>query len=572
MSWGSGSFGSLTWGGTGPSTVSTDEFQVLLDEVDVTGKIHDPRSFRTQLTLAARSTCQFTLVDRTLTLAVATGKKVFIMRRGDLLFGGTVEKVEVEVPETDNVRFLDVQVSGWEQSCDRFLVAASYENQTLEAIAYDIVNVQTELWKVGFRLGDVANAPKLTKVTFNYRTAFECFRDLSEKTGTMWKVSPYRVVSFLDLLSYVAPFSLGGGQKKYRKAKWSQTRTRYRNESFLRAGKGRTGVIPGDTGIHDRFTGKLTTAPPEKRDRTFTLRYPIARGAPWYSDVTGQTSQTRSQSFRHPILIKRAGIIQRLGINGKDPDGDLTKPSPSTWPQWFYKFGEQEIVQNSAEDEALNPTLKPGENLDVTYVGQYDLVINNQNKAEIDATILAEGGSGLYQATDEDHDLDGDMAAMEKSDRLMAIYGRRPRQLVFETDVHGLAPGQLINVDDAALGISNVQFLVDSVTFEVLPGDLYRYTVVALDGERQEGWADFFRRFSKARLLTIGENEVVQAARRVEERVTILDTVLVESGDTALGYENDPYSYAIVGKVTVDGQDIWGAIVGRSRVGVPRGA
>src|SRR5574341_19157 len=572
MAWGSGSFGATTWGGTGPSAVSTDEFQLLLDEVDVTGKIEDPRSFRVQRTLAARSTCHFTLVDRTLALSVPTGKKVYVMRRGDLLFGGSVEKVEVQVPESDNVRFVEVQASGGEQSCDRFLVAASYENQTLEAIAYDIVNVQTELWKIGIRLGDVATAPKLTKVNFNYKNAFDCFKDLSEQTGTMWMISPYRVLSFVDLLSYTAPFNIGVGQRKYRKAKWNQTRTRYRNESFLRAGKGRTAVAQGETGIHDRFTGKVLSGSPEKHDRTFLLRYDISRGAPWYSDVTGQTSQTRSQTFRHPILVRRAGVIQRLGISGKDPDGDLTKPSPSTWPQWFYKFGEREIVQNSAEDEVLNPTLKSGEHLDVTYIGAYDLLIENQNKSEIEATILAEGGSGLYQAVDEDHDLDGDLAATEKSDRLMAIYGRRPRQLVFETDLHGFAPGQLINVDDAALGISNVQFLIDSVNFEVLPGDLYRYSIVALDGERQEGWADFYRRFTKAKTLTIGENELIQTARRIDDRVTILDTILVESGDTALSYENDPYTYAIVGKVTVDGQDIWGAIVGRSRVGVPRGA
>lgn len=510
-----------------------------------------------------RSTCKFTLSDEAKTIYSTPGESVYITWYGVRIFGGTVEKVDESAPDTEATIFHKFYAVDFAELADRYLVNNRYVGQTVRQIITDIVNVQTGLALDGVTLADVQEGPVIDVISFSYKKASDCFREITDTVGMGWNINAFRVMQVFDRATYAAPFSVGDLNPIHREFSLKLSRSRYRNRQFLRAGKDKTDwMVDNIRGSSAAPEAGGSPDTPAKRTRTFLLRYDLAELFPTSGAAPGN------------LHILREGVQQRVGIKGVDEDGDLTI---TDWCQWFVEYGAKEISQNSEENETDNPTLMPDQILEVKYKGYFPIIVDSEASEEISARQAIEGGSGEYQEVEDDEKIDGREFAMAKADSLMARYGRIPNEISYGTDEPGLMAGQLQTNRFALHGLPDIQYLIREVHMRILHGPVLRCTVKALDGERQDGWADFFRQqWQAGRKFVIRENEKLNISKSPKDVLVFTDTLTesVHDSVTLDLWTEDPFTWAILGFLQ---DDVYaypepGCVIGRSIMGVPYGS
>src|SRR5262245_2372103 len=552
-------------------------------------------------TLGGRSTATIGFVDFQKNIHPTPGSEVRIKWQDQLLFAGTIDFVDESITERNDsgdVIFGEIRCLNWNNLLDRFYDYAAYVEKSLEYILNDILQVQTKLFEDGVRLGSVADAT-IDKAVFGYVNVNAAFRELAERTGLAWNIDYFKRLHFFDRSTFNAPLLVGdnvaaptggffsklywtpwyftsnywpaGGEsdvqinvyQKTRGMRYSKSREQYRNKQWIRAGFDITDVQI------ERFHGDPESIEEEKRNRKFQLVYQV-------NDII---SITRDDG---------AGpVTQRLGIRSVDKDGDTKVPSPTTWPQWFYAKGEKEINQNSKEDDPdpaepipdseKNPAMTAEDTLVVTYHGRFPMIVEEENLDEIAARQGVEGGSGVYEHLEEDSQLDGRDLGTEKAVRLLSLYGRIPAELEVELDLPYLVPGHLLDITVQNFGLLAAEFLVDRMSIDFVDRTIPRCRLTMLDGERQGGWADFFRKLaSSGRKTVIRENEVVAKRTRLTDQLNFADVINdSENGNAQLeDFRKDPYSWAMIGNAVVlsSGEEVPSCLVGRSIIGSPDGS
>jgi len=565
-------YGCFSYGSLVPGVPQNVINQVMPYRVVVNGADHQivmDGSCNISDATEGRSTCKFVLSDEQQTIHSTPGESVYITWYGARLFGGTVESVEESAPDTDATTFHKFQAVDFTALADRYLVNNRYVGQTVRQIVSDIVNVRTGLYLDGVTLEDVQEGPIISVASFSYIKASDCFREIADAVGMGWNINAFRVLQFFDRSTYMAPFSVGDSNPIHRELAVRKTKSKYRNNQFLRAGKDKTDwqvdSIPGSSAAPEAGG---SPSDPQKRLRTFSLRYDLAELYP-----TGGAAPSN-------LHILRDSVQQRVGIKGVDKDDDLTIPD---WCQWFVEYGAKEITQNSKEDEVLNPTLKPDQRLEVKYKGLFPIIVFSEAIGEVVNRQAIEGGSGVYQAVEDDENVDGRDFAIAKADSLMARYGRIPNEISYGTDNPGLMAGQLQTNSFATHGIANTQFLISDVQMRILQGPVLRCQVKALDGERQDGWAEFYRKqWQAGRKFTIRENEKLSIAMNpggeagAGEVLVFSDTLTesVHDSVTLHDWDEDPFTYALLGYIQEDtyAYPLPGCKIGRSKIGIPYGS
>jgi len=556
------SYGSLVPGVPRNVVNQVAAFRVILNGADVTSITMDG-SVDISDVIEGRSTCKFGIRDNGKTIHTTPGESVFVTWYGARIFGGSVETVEESAPDTDSTLFLKIRAVDFAALADRYLVTNRYEAMTVREIVTDIVNNQTGLSVDGVSLGDVQDGVEIAVASFNYKKASDCFRDLASATGMVWNINSFRGLQFYDRATYMAPFNVGDLNPIYRDFQYRRTRSQYRNRQFLRAGKDKTDwQIDNLRGSMAAVEAGGTAVDPEKRVRTFLLRYDLAELFP-----TAGTAPAN-------LHILRDGVQQRVGIKGVDKDDDITI---SDWCQWFVEYDSKEVNQNSVEDEVNNPTLMPDQILEVKYKGYFPIIVDNESYDEIQTRKAIEGGSGEYQNVEDDENVDGRDFANEKVAMLLERYGRIPNEIGYGTDIPGLMAGMIQTNRFATHGMADTQFLINEVGIKIMPGPFLRCSVKALDGERQDGWTDYFRRqWQAGRKFTIRENEKIAISKSPKDVMTISDTLTesVHDGVTLHDWDEDPFTCALLGFFQEDtyAYPLPGCVVGRSKIGKPYGS
>jgi hypothetical protein len=527
-------------------------------------------------TLSSRSTAEVTIVDRDRLVPCFPGEDIKITWNDQVLFAGTIDQSQDELTDRNDdgdAAFTRLRCVDYSQLLDRFTVANAFLNENLASIVGQIVNSETLLFLEGVSLGEIPDTPELSKVVFNHRTVANIFRELGESLGLSWRVDFNKRVQFYDQATFLAPFTIGDlGRIDNRLYVRTRDRSQYRNLQIILAGFDLT-----DTRV-ENVRGDPTSVDVAKRTRTFPLAYEVGRLKITDEEVAKDPSLAPLQA---QLGIRRygqgfTGELQRIGTRNMSEDGDAEE-NPD-FVQWFYEVGENEISKNSTENETLNPTLDDEGRLEVTYQGRFPIALEKENAPEIAERAAIEGGSGVYEHVDEDEDLDGRDLASEKADRLLATYGRIPNYFEFEMDQPLLEVGHLLDIQVADLGITPArQFMVDSLQIDFVAEHVPRTRYRLVDGNRLQGWSDFFRKWiERGKKTAIRENEVVVKTKRLPETLTIEDELQDSENDTVTlpDYDEDPYTFAMFGVVTVlsSGEEVPMFLVGRSRFGEPYGS
>ena len=430
--------------------------------------------------LNTRNTCQFSLIDTTGAYRPTVGQEAIILDGAVRRFAGTLDESSEAVPLGTSALVVQCQCADYNQIADRHLVARVYENQTLGAIVTDIVT--QDLAGEGVTTTNVQTGPTITKATFNYRTVAQAFNDLAELTGYAWYVDYNKDLHFCARETNLAPFSLTDVSANFRYMVVRKTREQYRNRQYIRAGQDITDPRT------DSFKG-------DGKTKAFVLNFPCAKVP----------------------TVKVNTVAKTVGIRGLETGKD-----------WYWSKGEKEVTQDDAGTALASTDI-----LDVTYQGLFPIILSSQSDGEISSRAATEGGTGIYEAIEDDQSIDSQPLATQKADGLLRRFGRIPQIVEFETDTGGLAAGQLITINVTKHGL-NAQFLIDSAQAQDVQGKFLRYRVRVLDGERIGGWIEFFQKLAQAgRKFVIRENEVLVLLRRFSDSVALADMLTVTSA--ALG-------------------------------------
>jgi hypothetical protein len=389
--------------------------------------------------------------------------------------------------------FFECQAVEFSAICDRRIVTAIYEQQSLEQIVLDIV--EHFLDGEGLTTSGVEAGPTIEKAIFPDVTVTQAFNDLAELTGYSWRIDQYKVLHFRSRTSIAAPAALDGDTLLAGTVHVTRSKEKYRNTQIVRAGS-------------DLTDPRTETRVGDGVSKAFVTAFPLG-GVPTVEESRGGGAWT----------AKAVGI---LGVeSGKD---------------WYWNLGQAQISQDdggtvlAAPTNPANPAT--GDRMRITYRGSFPVKTQYADALEIAARRAIEGGSGIYAAVEDRPEIDSAQSALDVAIALLARYGQIPVIVEGVSRVAAFAPGQIASVSFPRHGLENVEMLIDQVSakYDDDLGEVW-YTVHALSGDPWGGWQNYFRQLQRrGRATVIGrEGEILVITRLSAVGATCGDAVAVET-------------------------------------------
>ena len=189
--------------------------------------------------------------------------------------------------------------------------------------------------------------------------------------------------------------------------------------------------------------------------------------------------------------VKLATVTQTIGIKGLGVIKEV-----------LWSKGDPVILFDTAPGDGVA--------VEVTYVGEYNLLLIADDPGEITARMAIEGGTGIWEQIDDEPAITDVPTATEsaiaKPDKF-AVIGEL---FSFDTMQSGFAPGQTANVAWLSLG----DMLIESLAIREISRDRLSYAIAAVTGPSLGDWTRFFLRLASQKdeildRLTIGVDELV---------------------------------------------------------------
>ena len=417
--------------------------KVYINGVDRTGVIAE-RTLQVHDVLAERSTATFAVNDLANSLSglLVPGESVQIYCDDVIVFGGEIDNVSQISLGTNGIeRQYSIQCVDWMGICDKRIVAESYENMLAGDILRNIVDSYLAAEGVTYTVDSIQGGPTVIQAVFNYAPVTACIDRLAELAGYNWWIDAGKVMRFVERATYTAPWMLDDAGL-VTSLEVRKDRVGYRNRQYVRAGKD---VTDPQT---ESFKG-------DGANRTFTLGFPVAKVP----------------------TVTLNGAAQAVGIKGLAEGKD-----------WYWNKGDATITQDSA-----GALLTSADALAITYQGLFDVVVLTDDMAAIEERKSVEGGTGYYEAVDDDPYLDSREAAIQSANAKLRKYGKLGRNIVFNTWHPGLRCSQVLTANLADWQLVNEEFLIDEVAFSQLGVGCWNYTISAVSGEPLGSWTKFFR-------------------------------------------------------------------------------
>ncbi len=449
-----------------------------------TSRNFEKESLSFRQSVNGRDTLSVTIRARTSEFEPAEGQALVLEDNSVEVFGGLIQQVSDEQEGDSDFLLFTVEAEDSSGICDRHLVAAVYENQTLKAIVEDIVD--TALAGEGMTYTGVDTGPTIEKAVFNYVSATDAFNDLGELSGMSWWFAT-KDLQFRERASVVGTAITDTNYVRMRRTK---AREDYRNRQFVRAGTDLTDALA------EVFAG-------DGQRQVFNVAYPVGLAPTVEENIAGggYTSKT-------------------VGIRGLETGKD-----------WYWNKAKTEISQDTGGTPLTTADL-----LRVTYQGRFPINIRADAEAAIGARVALEGGTGVYEAIEDRPDIDDVDLATATAGALLDRHAAVGCTFEVDTLVAGYRPGQLVAITNTRRGLTGETFLVSEVRGRDWLGQdqssasKLLYTVTLLEGDPIIGWRDFYRKLlASSRDFVIRDNEVLLLLKQRHDTVSCTDDLTASS-------------------------------------------
>jgi hypothetical protein len=145
------------------------------------------------------------------------------------------------------------------------------------------------------------------------------------------------------------------------------------------------------------------------------------------------------------------------------------------------------------------------DSVQVQYIGQWVSNVYSQSPSLVASRSTIDGTSGVVEEAHNDPTIKTSSAGFSLAAALLNRYGIEGKQIVFQTRVGGLAPGQLLNITMLSAGwkLSSVQALIEQVDITIA-GQWFVYTITAIVGPVNQNWVQFFQKLAGVGVLIPG--------------------------------------------------------------------
>lgn len=403
-----------------------------------------PGSLKVDDAIEERAACSVILVDADGTLTRPRKGDSLQVSRPDsggvdrLLFKGIVDSSKLLriAPGEPSRRFV-IKAVDYHYFADKRLAAKSYINQTAGAIVTDLIT--TYLAVEGITAGVIEAGPTILESIFNYVPVSEAIKILAEKANFWWYIDSAKVLNFRARSAAPSPWTATTADMLAGSISVEDGNRKYRNRQYIRGGT-------------DITSSQLESKKGDGVQRDFALGYPIAQVP----------------------TVTVNGAAKTVGIKSID-----------TGKNWYWAKGDPVLTQERAD-----AVLGTGDTLDVTYVGQFNIVTISEDRSQVIARQAVEGGSGYVEDVFDDAKIDTRAKAFDTASALLQKYALIGRTITFTTSRYGLAPGQALTIDLPLYEVNNVEVLISAVQSG---GDTEaRWKVTAVEGPNQGSWQRLF--------------------------------------------------------------------------------
>lgn len=296
----------------------------------------------------------------------------------------------------------------------------------------------------------IADGPVIGGAVFNYITAAEAISRLAERAGFWWMIDPDRVVWFQPRDAHVAPWAVTDADILRGTAVATEEAPKYRNRQYL-------------VGVQVKTDPQVETVKGDGDTRAFTVGYPIAE----------EPSQIRV--FRSGGTVETFGPDE-IGVKGVE-DGKA----------WYWSKGDPVVTQDEGQ-----PVVGANERVEITYRGQFQMVVVSEDPGAVSQRRALEGvGTGIVEDVSDAPSITTQRDAYDTAGAMLAKWARVGRVFAFATRRAGLAPGQLVTVDQPDFGMHGDELLVRRVVIREDYAGLV-YEVEAVSGPAAGSWASLF--------------------------------------------------------------------------------
>jgi hypothetical protein len=420
-----------------------------------------------------RSTCSF---DIQTSNTISIGQEVIIEHNGIRIFGGKIKQIKKYL--ASHILRLNIACVDFNSIGDQKIVGAVYENANVFQIYNEIVDGY--LSAEGVTTGTMVSDTTVSKAVFNYKYVNDCFSSIKNTTQVNYNIDYSKVFT-----SFYRSENIGTAitESAILECAVETNQLDYRNSQYLRAGQDTT----------DLLDNQIPTPRPDGKSRTFFTRFPIAK---------------------QPVIRINGTTVSEtdIGINRTEEE-----------KKWYWNKGDNFIVQDTNET-----VLTDSDELEMDYYGLVKIVVSTQDGTKIAERQAIEGGTGIYEAIEDQASIDDRTAAQNYSNGLIEKYDI-PEIVTLRTQEFRTA-GEIINIQDSLLEI-NDDYLIESVGITEENNDLY-YEMRCLSGESFGSWVEFFRSLRKDSTdMIINQNEVLVLLGQFTEDIELFSETDIEIYD-----------------------------------------
>ena len=424
--------------------------------------------------IPGRSTCSFELHDVADDLTLQEGMEVIITanhgEESPRLFAGEIQRF-VGREEPGGLTMYSVSCADYNAILDRLLLAAAWDDTLSGDMVRDIHALK--LANEGITLGLVDDGSLTSRSVFDWVPITQAMNEIEQNTGIAWNVDYYKVLNYFPPGYFEAPFTLTDNSHNYKNLHLERNKDKYRNVQVFRPGW-----------LETSEQTENPTPKPDGSSRVFFVRFAIAN---------------KPRIFVDSVEVDPSDI----GVNGLDASG--TK-------KWYFSRQSNQLSHDS--DETV---LAVGTILQVIYTGLYVRIFAKENREEIDARKLIDGGSGRHEAYEDKPTIEGQDAADQYINGLIRKFGSISNIVTYQTEEHGLRAGMVQTINVPGRGIVG-DFLIESVTGRANGPGMMLYNVKGFDGEVVGSWVEFFRSLViTRRSFVIRDNEYVSLIHDLTE-------------------------------------------------------
>ncbi len=422
-----------------------------------------------------------------------------------LAFAGFIDQPQEQKPGFSPTLETQISCMDMQWLAVKRLVAASYTNKTAGYIAQDLLN--TILVQEGVTLGQIydgltpnttlypsdtlypgGNVGLIPSAVFAYCTVAQAMDELVKAASDAgvpyyWQIDQYKQLWFVPYTAVIGPTidgtTIDDGRLSGTVPRVVRANPLFRNTEYVTGGVAQT-VTQNETRIGDSNT----------------------------------TAWPMGYALNSQPTITVNSVAKTVGITGVDTGKDF-----------YWSKGDPLITQDSGAAK-----LTSSQTLAVSYIGQYPNTAVVQNSALVSYQASLDGTSGVIEVADQDAALTNAADAFTEASQRLTRYGVQATQFTFSTLESDFAAGQLITVNYAPFGFSNLQMIVEEVSAsDTQNGLTIWYTITAIAGPYDIGWTDFFnkllRSVAPANSINVGVSQSVNVAVNFTATITAAGTL-----------------------------------------------